>query len=74
MVTENNRKPEITENKPPFWLLIIWGVFAIWGLAYLTLYWAPSLGAWLSADNPDATQWGEKTVREQVIIVKPRNP
>lgn len=49
----------IQDNPVPFWIKIMWGIFAIWGLAYLTIYWLPDLNHWIHSTDPDSSQWRE---------------
>jgi hypothetical protein len=45
------------ENPPPIWIKLIWGVFVIWALLYLSLYWFPDLQRWAKTSDPDQAQW-----------------
>ena len=50
-------KIEQKENPPPIWVKLLWGVFILWGLLYLSAYWFPDLARWMTTTEPDATQW-----------------
>ncbi|MBI4378693.1 MAG: hypothetical protein HY578_06330 [Nitrospinae bacterium] len=45
------------DNPLPLWIKLIWGIFIIWGLIYLAIYWRPDFSHWLKTTNPDTTQW-----------------
>ncbi len=54
---EEGSKIGIEDNPVPGWVKVMWGIFAIWGLIYLTVYWLPDLAHWMHTTDPDATQW-----------------
>jgi hypothetical protein len=54
---EQKVKIDQEENPPPIWIKLIWGVFVIWALLYLSLYWFPDLQRWAKTSDPDQAQW-----------------
>lgn len=54
---EGKEKIELQENSIPIWIKLLWGIFIIWALIYLSSYWIPDLAHWMKTTDPDATQW-----------------
>jgi len=54
---EEKTEIEQKDNPTPLWIKLMWGLFAIWGVIYLAIYWLPDFEQWLKATNPDAVQW-----------------
>ncbi len=50
-------KVRAEEHPVPLWIKVMWGVFLLWALAYMALYWAPDLSRWMAGGDPDRIQW-----------------
>ncbi len=54
---ENKEKIQVSENRPPVWVVWMWVIFFLWAVLYLIFYGFSDLALWLGGGEPDKIQW-----------------
>ncbi len=53
----DKEKVQVSENRPPAWIIWMWVIFFLWGALYLIFYGFSDLTLWLGGGEPDKIQW-----------------